>query len=78
MSARVKIEDGDCFRIPLPDGRWAYCQFVGKNPQLGYLVRVFNRGVIGGHDTYSLLLSPHASFVPDNMQAGLLSKKSLG
>ncbi len=43
MSARIKIEEGDCFRIPLRDGRWAYCQFVSKNPQLGYLVRILDR-----------------------------------
>jgi hypothetical protein len=28
MSERIKIKLGDYFRIPLPDGRWAYCQFV--------------------------------------------------
>ena len=43
MSARAKIEIGDCFRIPLPDGRWAYCQFVHMQDNFGYLVQVFNR-----------------------------------
>ena len=43
MSGRVKIEIGDCFRIPLPDGRWAYCQYVQQSDELGYLVRVFDR-----------------------------------
>jgi hypothetical protein len=43
MSARAKTEVGDCFRIPLPDGRWAYCQYVQQSDELGYLVRVFDR-----------------------------------
>ncbi len=43
MSVRVKIEIGDCFRVHLPDGRWAYCQYVQQNDDLGYLVRVFDR-----------------------------------
>ena len=43
MSARAKIEIGDCFRIPLPDGRWAYCQFVHMQENFGYLVQVFDR-----------------------------------
>ena len=42
MSARTKIEVGDCFRIALPDGRWAYIQFVHRNDDFGYLVRVFD------------------------------------
>lgn len=46
MITRVKIEIGDCFRIPLPDGRWAYCQYVHHSSELGYLVRVFDH--IGG------------------------------
>jgi len=37
-----KIEIGDCFRIPLPDGRWAYCQYLQQNNQLGYLIEVFD------------------------------------
>jgi hypothetical protein len=43
MSARVKVEIGDYFRMPLPDGRWAYCQYLHHNGELGYLVRVFDR-----------------------------------
>ena len=41
MKHRIKI--GDCFVIPLPDGRYAYCQYVQWNEKLGYLVRVFDR-----------------------------------
>jgi Immunity protein 26 len=43
MSLKAKIEIGDCFRVPLPDGRWAYCQYVQQSDELGYLVRVFDR-----------------------------------
>jgi hypothetical protein len=43
MSSRVKIEIGDYFLIPLPNGRWAYCQYVQQSDELGYLVRVFDR-----------------------------------
>jgi Immunity protein 26 len=43
MSERINVRLGDYFRIPLPDGRWAYCQFVHKNDKLGTLVRVFDR-----------------------------------
>lgn len=39
---RTMIEVGDCFRIPLPNGRWAYCQFVHHNNELGFLVKVFD------------------------------------
>jgi hypothetical protein len=34
---------GDCFAIPLPDGRYAYCQYVRSNETYGYLVRVFDK-----------------------------------
>jgi len=43
MSTKTKIEVGDCFRIPLPDGRWAYCQYVQQSDELGYLIRVLDR-----------------------------------
>jgi Immunity protein 26 len=43
MSVKGKIEIGDYFRVPLPDGRWAYCQYVQQSDELGYLVRVFDR-----------------------------------
>lgn len=43
MSVMGKIEVGDCFRIPLADGRWAYCQYVQHSDELGYLIRVFDR-----------------------------------
>lgn len=40
--ARVKI--GDCVVIPLPDGRYAYGQYVhyDRVSQYGYMVRVFD------------------------------------
>jgi hypothetical protein len=41
MAIRLKI--GDCFEIPLGDGRLAYCQHVSRNPELGFLVQVFDR-----------------------------------
>jgi hypothetical protein len=42
VKPRTTIESGDCFQISLPDGRWAYCQFVHYNEELGYLIRVFD------------------------------------
>jgi hypothetical protein len=41
MSAHLKV--GDYFSIPLPDRRFAYCQLVHRNEELGYLIRVFDR-----------------------------------
>jgi Immunity protein 26 len=43
VSVKAKIEIGDVFRVPLPNGRWAYCQYVQQSDELGYLVRVFDR-----------------------------------
>jgi hypothetical protein len=40
---RPKIEIGDCFVIPLPDGRFGYCQHVYHHQEFGYLVRVFDK-----------------------------------
>jgi hypothetical protein len=40
------IAIGDCLEIPLPSGQVAYCQCIGLNEQLGYMVRVFDK--IGG------------------------------
>lgn len=40
---RHKIKIGDCFRIPLADGRFAYCQYVYQHREFGYLVRVFDK-----------------------------------
>ena len=37
---RIKL--GDFFQIPLPDGRYAYCQHVNWNDQMGFLVPVFD------------------------------------
>ena len=39
----VRIKLGDYFQIPLPDGRFAYCQHVNWNEQMGFLVHVFDR-----------------------------------
>jgi hypothetical protein len=41
MRQRIKL--GDFFQIPLPDGRYAYCQHVNRNDQMGFLVQVFDR-----------------------------------
>ena len=43
MSTPVKIKLGDCFSMPLPNGRWTYCQYVAQSDELGYLIRVFDR-----------------------------------
>lgn len=41
MAQRIKL--GDFFQIPLPDGRYAYCQHVNWNDQMGFLVQVLDR-----------------------------------
>jgi immunity protein 26 of polymorphic toxin system len=41
MSQRIKV--GDFFQIPLADGRYAYCQHVNWNAQMGFLVQVLDR-----------------------------------
>jgi hypothetical protein len=38
--ARRRI--GTCLSIPLPDGRWAYCQYVHRIEDYGDIVRVFD------------------------------------
>ena len=38
-----RIGVGDCFQMTLPDGRFAYCQYIQWNEKLGYLIRVFDR-----------------------------------
>jgi hypothetical protein len=40
---RTTLKIGDCFAIPLPDGSFAYCQYVYRHPEFGYLVRVFDK-----------------------------------
>lgn len=40
MKKRIRV--GDCFQIPLPGGRLAYCQYVHWSNELGYLIRVFD------------------------------------
>jgi hypothetical protein len=37
-----RIKPGDCFAIPLPDGRHAYCKYMFWNDDFGYLIRVFD------------------------------------
>ena len=37
----VRIRVGDCFAIPLPNGRDTCCQYVTWNDTYGYLIRVF-------------------------------------
>lgn len=34
---------GDCFCIPLPNGKWAYCQYVYRLEKFGALVQIFDR-----------------------------------
>ena len=41
MTPRIKL--GDCYAIPLPGGRYGYCQYVQWNKQMGCLVRVLDR-----------------------------------
>src|SRR5258708_559003 len=41
MGQRIKV--GDVYEIPLPDRRYAYCQYVNWNDQMGFLVQVFDR-----------------------------------
>lgn len=40
-TARIKV--GGCYEIPLSDGRYAYCQYLAWNDQLGCLIRVFGK-----------------------------------
>ena len=39
MARRGRI--GDFYRIPLPNGRWGYCQHVYRVESFGDVVRVF-------------------------------------
>jgi hypothetical protein len=39
---RVLLEPGDCFSIPLRDGRFAFGQYVHLHPVYGTLIRVFD------------------------------------
>lgn len=41
MASRLQV--GDCFSIPLPNGRHAYCQYLAYNQKLGSLIRVFDK-----------------------------------
>jgi hypothetical protein len=41
MAQRIKI--GNCYIIPLGDGKYAYCQYVHRHELLGALIRVFDR-----------------------------------
>jgi len=64
MSARLKIEIGDAFRMPLPNGKSAYCQYIFKHSGFGDLVRVFDHitdaplGSITEIEMANLLLPP--------------------
>ncbi len=40
--ARSRIKVGDIFRIPLPEGRFGYCQYIQWNDQMGCLTKVFD------------------------------------
>jgi hypothetical protein len=41
--ATERIKVGDCYEIRLPDGRYAYCNYLAWNDQLGCLIRVFDK-----------------------------------
>ena len=61
-----RFKPGDCFAIPLPGGRHAYCQYLGWNDELGYLVRVFDyitaaglpMASVGGLETVGEMFPP--------------------
>ena len=38
----LRVKEGDVYRIPLPDGRYAFAQYLQWNDQLGCLMRVFD------------------------------------
>lgn len=40
MAQRPKV--GDVYQIPLPDGRFAFAQYLQWNEQMGRLIRVFD------------------------------------
>jgi hypothetical protein len=42
MPLRILLEPGDCFSIPLPDGRFACGQYIQLHPLMGCLIRVFD------------------------------------
>lgn len=41
MAQRAQV--GDVYQIPLPDGRYAYAQYLQWNEQMGCLIKVFDR-----------------------------------
>lgn len=42
MAKRRILKLGDVFEIHLRDGRFCYCQYIAKNTELGFLIRVFD------------------------------------
>lgn len=40
--APSRVNIGDCYEILLPDGNYAYCQYIAWNDLLGCLIRVFD------------------------------------
>jgi hypothetical protein len=42
MTEKPTIQLGDVYRIPLNDGRYAYCQYIHENKELGSMVQVFS------------------------------------
>ncbi len=59
-----RIHIGDCYRIPLPNFRSAYCQHVARNDRLGYLVRVFDLFTTETLATLEQLASANLLFPP--------------
>jgi hypothetical protein len=43
MPVKILLDPGDCFSIPLTDGRLAFGQYICLHPQSGPLIRVFDR-----------------------------------
>ena len=41
--AHTRIKVGEFFEIPLPNGRFAYCQHVAFHQEFGFLIRVFKK-----------------------------------
>jgi hypothetical protein len=44
MSLKVLLAPGDCFSIPLPDGRFAFGQYLCFHERTGTLIQVFDVG----------------------------------
>jgi hypothetical protein len=59
---RILAEIGDCFRIPLPDGRLAYGQYIFCHSEYASLVQIFD--VIGQEENLARTLSSAGLLFP--------------